>query len=143
MSPIAVPSSCAGKMASVGLTRPANDIGLVLSQRIVALARTEYASFSGPHFRHCAQKTQEAWHPLPRGLDIDRGCSFRYEATGRNDNPVRLGGIVIDIPAGPRRISYIKARVDVGQLLDGRNFLDIGFSSYDNNRVIGGLKLTV
>jgi hypothetical protein len=76
-------------------------------------------------------------------LTIDRGCSFRYEATGRNDNTVRLGGIVIDIPAGPRRISYTKARVDVGQLLDGRNFLDIGFSSYDNNRVIGGLKLTV
>jgi hypothetical protein len=52
-------------------------------------------------------------------MDIDRVCSFRYEATVGNDNTVRLGGITIDIPAGPWRASYAKARVQVRQLLDG------------------------
>jgi len=52
-------------------------------------------------------------------MDIDRVCSFRYEATVGNDNTVRLGGITIDIPAGRRRASYAKARVEVRQLLDG------------------------
>jgi hypothetical protein len=52
-------------------------------------------------------------------MDIDRVCSFRYEATVGNDNTVRLGGIIIDIPPGPHRASYAKARVEVRQLLDG------------------------
>jgi hypothetical protein len=52
-------------------------------------------------------------------VDIDRICSFHYEATVGNGNTVRLGGIVIDIPPGPYRASYAKARVDVRQLLDG------------------------
>ena len=37
-----------------------------------------------------------------------------------NDNAVRLGGMILDIPAGPRRRGYAKARVEVRQLLDGR-----------------------
>ena len=36
-----------------------------------------------------------------------------------NDNTVRLGGLVLDIPPGPRRRSWAKARVEVRQLLDG------------------------
>ena len=36
-----------------------------------------------------------------------------------NDNTVRLGGVVIDIPPGPRQRSYAHARVEVRQLLDG------------------------
>jgi hypothetical protein len=52
-------------------------------------------------------------------VDIDRVCSFRYEATVGNDNTVRLGGITIDIPAGPWRASHAKARVEVRQFLDG------------------------
>jgi hypothetical protein len=52
-------------------------------------------------------------------VDIDRVCSFRYEATVGNDNTVRLGGITIDIPAGPWRASYAKARAEVRQFLDG------------------------
>jgi len=70
-------------------------------------------------FSRTADKPHKAWRPLPRGMAIDRVCSFRYEATVGNDNTVRLGGITIDIPAGPRRASYAKARVQVRQLLDG------------------------
>jgi transposase len=45
--------------------------------------------------------------------------AFAYEATVGNDNAVRLGGIVIDIPPGPARRSYAKANVLVRQHLDG------------------------
>ena len=48
-------------------------------------------------------ESQAAWRPLPKGLDVDRICSFRYEATVGNDNAVRLAGMILDIPAGSRR----------------------------------------
>jgi Helix-turn-helix domain len=73
------------------------------------------ARFSKP-----ATESQSAWRPLPRGLDIDRICSFRYDATVGNDNAVRLAGMILDIPCGPRNRGYAKARVEVRQLLDGR-----------------------
>ena len=70
-------------------------------------------------FSRASEKPQRAWRSVFRGMDIDRVCSFRYEATVRNDNTVRLGGITIDIAPGPHRVSYAKARVGVRQLLDG------------------------
>lgn len=45
--------------------------------------------------------------------------SFAYEATVANDNTVRLGGLIFDIPPGPRRCSYARRRVLVRQHLDG------------------------
>jgi transposase len=45
--------------------------------------------------------------------------SFAYEATVANDNTVRLGGLTIDIPPGPKKRSYAKRRVLVRQHLDG------------------------
>lgn len=67
------------------------------------------------------REAQSAWRPVPKGLDLDRVCSFRYDAIVGNDNAVRLGGgVILDIPAGPHRRGYAKARVEVRQLLDGR-----------------------
>jgi hypothetical protein len=66
------------------------------------------------------KETQPAWRPLPQSLDVDRICSFRYDAVVGNDNAVRLGGLILDIPPGPNRMGYAKARVEVRQLLDGR-----------------------
>jgi transposase len=60
-----------------------------------------------------------AWRPLRRGVDLDRVCSFRYEATVLNDHTVRLAGMVLDIPPGPRGRSYRGKRVEVRQFLDG------------------------
>jgi hypothetical protein len=71
-------------------------------------------------FAKPARESQKAWRPLPHGVDVDRICSFRYEATVGNDNAVRLAGRILDIPAGPRRRGYAKARVELRQLLDGR-----------------------
>lgn len=45
--------------------------------------------------------------------------SFAYEATVANDNTVRLGGLVLDLPPGPHRRSYARSRVLVRQHLDG------------------------
>lgn len=63
--------------------------------------------------------SQSAWGKVRRGVDLERVCSFGYEATVLNDNTVRLGGHVIDIPEGPRKRSYAKTKVEVRQLLDG------------------------
>ncbi len=54
-----------------------------------------------------------------RGVDLHKTLAFRYEATVLNDNTVRLGGLTIDIPPGPRGRSYAKAKVEVRQHLDG------------------------
>ena len=71
-------------------------------------------------FAKPARERQLGWRPLPKGVDVERICSFGYQATVGNDNAVRLGGMILDIPAGPRRQGYAKARVEVRQLLDGR-----------------------
>ena len=60
-----------------------------------------------------------AWRPVRAGVDVDRVCSFQYEAKVHNDNAVRLSGHVIDIPPGPGERSYARARVEVRQYLDG------------------------
>lgn len=102
---------------------------LVQELRLVGIATPEAAtvflngSFKADfnaRFSKPARESQTAWRPLPKGLDVDRICSFRYEATVGNDNAVRLAGMILDIPAGPRRRGYAKARVEVRQLLDGR-----------------------
>jgi transposase len=70
-------------------------------------------------FGRAAADSTLAWRAVPRGTDLDRVCSFGYVATVLNDNTVRLGGTLIDIPPGPRKRSYARSHVDVHQLLDG------------------------
>jgi hypothetical protein len=66
-----------------------------------------------------ARERTPAWRPLRRGHDLARLCSFQYEATVLKDNTVRLGGHIIDVPAGPRGRSYAARQVALHQLLDG------------------------
>jgi len=65
------------------------------------------------------RKSEKAWRKLPPDLDLDRMISFRYRSVVGNDNSVRIGGLMIDLPPGPHRRSYAKAQVEVRQLLDG------------------------
>lgn len=65
-----------------------------------------------------AQKNS-AWRASGPGVDLVRVCSFGYQCTVLNDNTVRLNRVVIDIPPGPQRRGYARARVEVRQLLDG------------------------
>lgn len=60
-----------------------------------------------------------AWRVVRRGTDLERVCSFYYEATVLNDNTVRLEGMIIDVPPGPRKRSYAGERIELRQLLDG------------------------
>ena len=102
---------------------------LVQELRLAGITTSEAATtfLNGPfkvdfntRFAKPARETQPAWRPLPKGLDVDRVCSFHYEATVDNDNAVRIAGTILDIAPGPRHRGYAKARVDVRQLLDGR-----------------------
>jgi transposase len=81
--------------------------------------QNQYLQAFNTQFGRKASEPQKAWRSRPPGLDLDRICSLRYEATVGNDNTVRLGGLLIDIPAGPYRTGYAKLRVEVRQLLDG------------------------
>jgi hypothetical protein len=81
-------------------------------------------------FTVAASVTRPAWRKPPRGLDLERACSFYYTATVLNDNTVRIKRRVLDIPPGPRGRGYAHARVEVRQLLDG------SWRVYYQNRVI-------
>ena len=65
------------------------------------------------------ETAQRAWRRVAKNVDIERTISFRYQAVVGNDNTVRLGGMLIDIPEGPGQRGYAKARVEVCQVLDG------------------------
>lgn len=82
-------------------------------------------------FTVAPQDAQPAWRKARASLDLDRICSFQYQATVLNDNTVRLSSTVIDIPPGPGRRSYAHARVEVRQLLDG------SWRVYFKNELIG------
>jgi len=65
------------------------------------------------------RESEKAWRKLPPELDLDRMISFRYRSVVGNDNSVRIGGLILDLPPGPHRRSYAKAQVEVRQLLNG------------------------
>jgi transposase InsO family protein len=102
---------------------------LVQELRLAAISTPQQATgfVNGPfktdfnaRFAKPPRERQAAWRALPKGVDVDRICSFRYQAMVGNDNAVRLGGIILDIPPGPRHRGYAKTRVEVHHLLDGR-----------------------
>ena len=94
--------------------------GISTPEPATAFLNGSFKADFNTRFAKPAKQSEAAWRPVPKGLDLDRICSFLYQATVGNDNAVRLGGIILDIPAGPRRRGYAKARVEVRQLLDGR-----------------------
>lgn len=70
-------------------------------------------------FTVAAAVAEPAWRPVGESIDLERVCSFGYQATVLSDNTVRIQGVVIDIAPGPQQRSYAHARVEVRQLLDG------------------------
>jgi transposase len=63
--------------------------------------------------------SEKAWRKVPPELDLERLVSFRYRSVVGNDNCVRIGGLILDLPPGVHRRSYAKAQVEVRQLLNG------------------------
>lgn len=95
--------------------------GIETQKQAVAFLNGPFKADFNRCFAKPPKEAQPAWRPLPKRLDLERICSFRYDAVVGNDNAVRLGpGVILDIPPGPHRRGYAKARVEVRQLLDGR-----------------------
>ena len=100
---------------------------LVSELRLVGATTVEHANavleaFRPDHNRRFAISPADvtpAWRAVRRGTDLARICSFHYEATVLPDNTVRLAGLVIDIPPGPRQRSYAGTRIALHQFLDG------------------------
>ncbi len=64
-------------------------------------------------------KSHRSSYRSATGLGLHKILAFRYQATVLNDNTVRLGGLTLDIPPGPKQRSYAKAKVEVRQHLNG------------------------
>lgn len=62
---------------------------------------------------------EHRWRRLGPGLDLDRICSFRYNAKVANDNAVRFCGLIFDIAPGSGGRSYAGCDIELRQLLDG------------------------
>ena len=62
--------------------------------------------------------TTSALRPAPRDLDHILGCV--YPRVVARDNTVTIPGRWAQVPPGPYRRSWLKARVEVRELLDGR-----------------------
>jgi hypothetical protein len=60
-----------------------------------------------------------AYRPLRAGMKLSQVLCFKYERTVSNDNTVQFEGRIIQIPPGPKRRSYAKARVTINQGMDG------------------------
>jgi len=67
-----------------------------------------------------APSAGSAYRPWPSNLDADHLFSFKHQRTVASDNTISFDGNRLQIPPGPKRISYVRAKVDVHQYLDGR-----------------------
>jgi transposase len=78
-----------------------------------------------------AQEPETAWVPWPKLRRLDEFFCFKYRRVVLNDNTVRIGPHVIDIPAsGNSGVSLAHARVEVQERFDG------SFAVYRNGRCI-------
>lgn len=69
-------------------------------------------------FAVAPSEPKSAFAPISKA-QIKHLVSFAYEAIVGRDNTVRLGGLMIDTPPGPKRCSYAGKKVLVRQHLDG------------------------
>jgi len=93
--------------------------GIVTMEEANRFLHSTFLKAFNRRFAVRARESQKAWREVPKPLDLDRIISFRYSATVGNDNTVRLGRLILDIPPGPQRRSYAKAKVETRQLLNG------------------------
>ena len=96
--------------------------------RLAGAANCEQANQVLRHFlpRHnrrfvvSAQQPETAWVKWPKGRHLDELFCFKYRRVVLNDNTVRIGQHVIDIPPPAKgRISFAHVRVEVQERFDG------------------------
>ena len=71
-------------------------------------------------FRVAPAQSQSAYLPWPKEYRAKDYFCFKHTRTVTNDNTIPFDGHRFQIPPGPKRSSYAKAKVDVWQHLDGR-----------------------
>ncbi len=70
-------------------------------------------------FRVPPAQPGSAYRPWPEELKREEIFCFKHQRTVNNDNTISFDGKRLQIPPGPDRISYARARVEVQQRLDG------------------------
>jgi transposase len=93
--------------------------GITTPEAVTADFLSTYLERHNAAFAVPANDPGSAYRPLSPTLDLERLLSFRYGRTVNHDNTVQFNGQVFQIPPGPRRRGYAKARVWVHALLDG------------------------
>ncbi|MEE8432760.1 MAG: ISNCY family transposase [Candidatus Desulfatibia sp.] len=83
-----------------------------------AWLKTEYIDRYNARFAKKAGKKGSLFVPISKRQVHHRVC-YAYEAVVGNDNCIRLGGLMIDVPPGKQGRSYAKRKVFVRQHLDG------------------------
>ena len=69
-------------------------------------------------FEKEAAQSGSAYHPWPADLRPDDVFCFKFTRVVANDNTISFSGHKLQIPPGPGRRSYARARVEVRQHLD-------------------------
>ncbi len=93
--------------------------GISTKEEANAYLQQEFISEFNARFAKPAAMPQQAYRPWPVGLKRQRVFCLKYSATVKNDNTVRLKGLIFDIPPHKNRYSFAKAKVEVNHLLDG------------------------
>jgi len=93
--------------------------GISTKDEANAYLQQEFIPEFNARFAKAATNPQKAYRPWPVGLKRNRVFCLKYSATVKNDNTVRLKGLIFDIPPHKSRYSFAKAKVEVNHLLDG------------------------
>jgi transposase len=70
-------------------------------------------------FAKVAAHPQKAYRPWPVGLKRQRVFCLKYSAVVKNDNTVRVKGLIFDIPPHKSRYSFAKARTHLKSIVGG------------------------
>jgi transposase len=67
-----------------------------------------------------AADTVPAWRPLPDGLRLDHVCALKYRRVVAADGTIRVGALILQLPARANGRSRVGQRVELQHRLDGR-----------------------
>lgn len=101
--------------------RLASELRLAKAATLVE-ANQVLARFLARHNRRftvAPQDPEPAWIAWPKDRRLDEVFCFKYRRVVQNDNTVRFGPHLIDIPPSRQRASYARARVELHERFDG------------------------
>ena len=67
-----------------------------------------------------AATAEAAWGAAPRRATLEAICCLKYRRVVANDNTVRAGATILQLPARPGNRSHARRRVELQLRLDGR-----------------------